>query len=58
MTDTATPVDNGVNVEFLLKAQEALADQPEGANFKWRVTNTWVNGHPQPQQRQRLLRTG
>ena len=44
MTDTATPVDNGVNTGFLLQAREALAAQPEGANFKWRVTNTWVNG--------------
>jgi uncharacterized OsmC-like protein len=44
MTSTATPVDNGVNVEFLLTAREALAAQPEGANFKWRVNNTWVNG--------------
>jgi uncharacterized OsmC-like protein len=44
MTSTETPVDNGVNVEFLLTAREALAAQPEGANFKWRVSNTWVNG--------------
>ena len=44
MTDTTTPVDNGVNTEFLLQAREALAAQPEGANFKWRVSNTWVNG--------------
>jgi uncharacterized OsmC-like protein len=44
MSTTATPVDNGVNVEFLLTAREALAAEPEGANFKWRVSNTWVNG--------------
>ena len=44
MPSTATPVDNGVNVEFLLTACQMLTDQPEGANFKWRVTNTWVNG--------------
>jgi uncharacterized OsmC-like protein len=44
MTDTATPVDNGVNVEFLQGARGLLAEQPEAANFKWRVTNTWVNG--------------
>ena len=44
MTSTATPVDNGVNVEFLLSARDMLAAQPEGANFKWRVTNKWVNG--------------
>jgi uncharacterized OsmC-like protein len=44
VADTATPVDNGVNVEFLLTAREALAAQPEGADFKWRVSNTWVKG--------------
>jgi uncharacterized OsmC-like protein len=44
MTSTATPVDNGVNVEFLLAAKGILADQPAAADFKWRVTNTWVRG--------------
>ena len=44
MTDTATPVNNGVNVDFLLQAREIFAGQPEAANFKWRVSNTWVNG--------------
>ena len=44
MTSTATPVDNGVNVEFLLGAKEILAAQPAAADFKWRVTNTWVRG--------------
>jgi uncharacterized OsmC-like protein len=44
VSNTATPVDNGVNTEFLLKAREALTAEPEGANFKWRVTNTWMNG--------------
>ena len=44
MTSTATPVDNGVNVEFLTGARDALAEQPECAQFTWRVTNTWVRG--------------
>jgi uncharacterized OsmC-like protein len=44
VTSTATPVDNGVNVDFLVTARDALGAQPEGANFQWRVTNTWVNG--------------
>ena len=44
MTNTATPCDNGVNTDFLLTARDALAAEPEGANFKWRVSNTWVNG--------------
>jgi uncharacterized OsmC-like protein len=44
MTTTATPVDNGVNVEFLRSARQALTAEPEGAKFQWRVTNSWVNG--------------
>ncbi|HVM65490.1 MAG TPA: OsmC family protein [Acidimicrobiales bacterium] len=44
MASTATPVDNGVNTEFLLTARDMLTAQPEGAQFTWRVTNTWVKG--------------
>jgi uncharacterized OsmC-like protein len=44
VADTATPIDNGVNVEFLQTARGLLADQPEAANFTWRVSNTWVKG--------------
>jgi len=44
VTSTETPVDNGVNTEFLLTARDMLTAQPEGAQFTWRVTNTWVKG--------------
>lgn len=44
MTSTATPVDNGVNVEFLMGARDLLAGQPEAAQFEWRVSNKWVRG--------------
>jgi len=37
-------VDNGVNVEALLGAREALTEAPEGAQFSWRATCDWVNG--------------
>ncbi len=37
-------VDNGVNVEALLAAREALTDAPEGAQFKWRAACEWKNG--------------
>ena len=37
-------VKNGVNVEFLLQARGIFAEQPAAADFKWRVSNTWVNG--------------
>jgi len=40
----AAHVDNGVNVEALLGAREALADAPEAAQFTWRSTCQWVNG--------------
>jgi uncharacterized OsmC-like protein len=44
MTTTETPVDNGVNVEALLDAREALTATPEGASFQWRATCEWQNG--------------
>jgi uncharacterized OsmC-like protein len=44
MTMLETPVDNGVNVEALLGAREALTQAPEAANFEWRATTEWKNG--------------
>jgi len=44
MSDVNTGVDNGVNVEALLGAREALTEAPEAAKFKWRATCTWLNG--------------
>ena len=38
------PVNNGVNVEALFGAQEALKNAPEAAKFKWRSTVEWING--------------
>lgn len=38
------PVDNGVNVEALLEAREALTAAPEAAQFAWRATNEWIGG--------------
>ena len=44
MSEQNTIVDNGVNVEALLGAREALTETPEAAKFKWRATSTWLNG--------------
>jgi uncharacterized OsmC-like protein len=44
MTVTGTPVDNGVNVEALLGAREALTATPEAAQFTWRAACTWRHG--------------
>jgi uncharacterized OsmC-like protein len=44
MTTTDTPVNNGVNVEALLGAREALTEAPEAAQFQWRATCEWQNG--------------
>jgi uncharacterized OsmC-like protein len=44
MNVTQTKVDNGVNVEALLGARQALTEAPEAARFKWRATCQWVNG--------------
>ena len=37
-------VNNGVNVEALLAAREALTKAPEAAQFMWRATCKWMNG--------------
>jgi uncharacterized OsmC-like protein len=37
-------VNNGVNVEALLQAREALSEAPEAAQFKWRASCSWVHG--------------
>jgi len=36
--------ENGVNVEALLGAREALTETPAAAAFKWRATSEWING--------------
>lgn len=41
---SATEVDNGVNVEALLGARQALTEMPEAGQFNWRATCNWVNG--------------
>ena len=43
-TATKVQVNNGVNVEALLGARQALTDVPDAAQFKWRATCQWVNG--------------
>jgi uncharacterized OsmC-like protein len=42
--NTDKPVNNGVNVEALFGAQEALKKAPEAAQFKWRAKCEWING--------------
>ena len=39
-----TSVNNGVNVQALLDAREALKGAPEAAKFTWRATCKWQNG--------------
>ena len=38
------PVNNGVNVDALLAAREALKGAPEAAEFTWRASCKWLNG--------------
>ncbi len=38
MSDETSTVDNGVNVQALLEAKEALTDAPDAALFKWRAS--------------------
>ena len=45
MTTIDTPLDdNGVDIDFLREAREALTAEPAGAKFQWRVKNTWMRG--------------
>ena len=44
MADASHPAKNGVNVEALLAAREALTKAPEAAQFKWRAACEWKNG--------------
>ncbi len=39
-----TAVANGVNVQALLDAREALKTAPEAAQFTWRASSKWENG--------------
>jgi uncharacterized OsmC-like protein len=36
--------DNGVNVDALLEARDALSQAPEAAEFQWRATCKWIKG--------------
>src|SRR2546429_6269188 len=44
MPEPAKSVNNGVNVEHLVAAREALTNAPEAAQFKWRAACEWKNG--------------
>ena len=37
-------IDNGVNVQALLDAREALKGSPDAAKFTWRASCKWQNG--------------
>ena len=41
---STTSVNNGVNVQALLDAREALKSAPEAAQFTWRASCKWQNG--------------
>jgi uncharacterized OsmC-like protein len=43
-TDTEKLVQNGVNVDALLGAREALSKAPEAAKFNWKASCKWMNG--------------
>jgi uncharacterized OsmC-like protein len=44
MSNLEVVIDNGVNVEALLGAREALTEAPEAAAFVWRASSEWVGG--------------
>ena len=44
MNDSKSTVQNGVNVEALLGAREAIIETPEAAKFQWRASCEWKDG--------------
>ena len=44
MNNVTTAANNGVNVEALLGAREALTEAPEAAKFVWRAASEWKGG--------------
>lgn len=44
MSESASQVNNGVNVAALLAARDALTAAPEAARFQWRASCKWVGG--------------
>ena len=44
MSEATSTVQNGVNVDALLAAREALSKAPEAAQFKWRAACEWKDG--------------
>jgi uncharacterized OsmC-like protein len=44
MADSGSSVHNGVNVQALLDARDALTKAPQAAQFKWRAACEWKNG--------------
>jgi uncharacterized OsmC-like protein len=44
MANIEITVENGVNVQALMDAREALSEAPEAAQFQWRATCEWKNG--------------
>jgi uncharacterized OsmC-like protein len=44
MSEAAKSVDNGVKVDALIGAREALTNAPAAAQFKWRAACQWKNG--------------
>jgi uncharacterized OsmC-like protein len=44
MTTESPAVDNGVNIEALRGARQALTDMPAAAQFQWRAACEWLTG--------------
>jgi uncharacterized OsmC-like protein len=44
MSTVESTADNGVNVQALLEARDALTDAPDAADFTWRASNEWLWG--------------
>jgi uncharacterized OsmC-like protein len=44
VTDAVPEAPNGVKIDAIREARQALTEAPEAARFTWRARNRWVNG--------------
>jgi uncharacterized OsmC-like protein len=44
MSTVEIETSNGVNIDALLEAREALTEMPQAAQFQWRASSEWING--------------
>ena len=44
VTDAIPTTPNGVAIDAIREARQAMTETPEAARFTWRARNRWVSG--------------